>query len=137
MCFSLVLPLLMPHNAAQVYMCYAGWQDYVNRLTDKVATELGVSAEIPVQAQLNKMTLYQTGDQFVAHRNTEKAPGMFATMTIVLPSLHTVGTYTNPTLPLHGDTKYCGKRTCIHTPSTHQLKLQPMCKCCSLARPRT
>ncbi|DBB09660.1 TPA: hypothetical protein ACH3X3_001307 [Trebouxia sp. C0006] len=62
-----------------------------NRLTDKVATELGVSAEIPVQAQLNKMTLYQTGDHFVAHRNTEKAPGMFATMTIVLPSQHTGG----------------------------------------------
>ncbi len=125
---KIALPIFVHHhgptmNAHQVYICCAGWQDYVNRLTDKVATELGVSAEIPVQAQLNKMTLYQTGDHFVAHRNTEKAPGMFATMTIVLPSQHTVGTYTNPTLPLH-DTTYCGKCTDSICPSSH-VQVQP------------
>lgn len=75
-----------------MYICYAGWQDYVNRLTDKVATALGVSGEIPVQAQLYKMSLHQSGDHFVAQRNTEKAPGMFATMTIVLPSQYMVDT---------------------------------------------
>ncbi|KAL3142581.1 hypothetical protein ABBQ38_002899 [Trebouxia sp. C0009 RCD-2024] len=67
------------------------WQDYLTGLTDKVATELGVSAEITVQAQLYKLLLYQAGDHFAVHRDTEKAPGMFATMTIVLPSEHTGG----------------------------------------------
>lgn len=70
--------------------CYAGWQDYLNKLTDKVATELGDSSEITVQAQLYKLLLYQAGDHFAAHQDTEKAPGMFATMTVVLPSQHTV-----------------------------------------------
>ncbi len=70
--------------------CDAGWQDYISKLTDKVAFELGVSAEITVQAQLYKLLLYQTGDHFVAHRDTEKSPGMFATMTVVLPSQYTV-----------------------------------------------
>ena len=36
------------------------------------------------------MLLYQQGDHFVPHRDTEKAPGMFATMTVLLPSQHEV-----------------------------------------------
>ena len=109
-----------------MYICCAGWQDYVICLTDKVGTELGVSSEIPVQAQLCKMSLYQTGDHVDAHHNTEKAPGMLATMTIVLPSQHTVGTCTNPMLPLHGDmyTSNCGKCAYSICPSTHVQMLQ-------------
>jgi hypothetical protein len=45
----------------------------------------------PVAAELYKMLIYDTGSFFVRHRDTEKAPGMFATLVIVLPSLHTGG----------------------------------------------
>jgi hypothetical protein len=33
-----------------------------------------------------KLLLYSTGDHFVAHRDTEKVPGMFATLVLQLPS---------------------------------------------------
>lgn len=86
---------LFCNTATRYNSCCAGWQDYLNKLTNKVATGLGVSSEITVQAQLYKLLLHQAGDYFAAHRNTEKAPGMFATMTILLPSQHTVScTYT-------------------------------------------
>jgi hypothetical protein len=35
--------------------------------------------------------VYDAGSFFVSHRDTEKAPGMFATLVIVLPSLYTGG----------------------------------------------
>jgi hypothetical protein len=44
-----------------------------------------------VVAELYKLLVYDQGSFFVEHRDTEKAPGMFATLVIVLPSLYTGG----------------------------------------------
>lgn len=52
--------------------------------------DLGVQDNVSVQADLYKLLLYQTGDHFVPHRDTEKAPGMFATMTLLMPCQHEV-----------------------------------------------
>jgi len=38
-----------------------------------------------------RFLVYDTGSFFVSHRDTEKAPGMFATLVVVLPSLYTGG----------------------------------------------
>ena len=68
----------------------AGWQAYVDNVTSRVTAELGVDSNTVVNAQLYKLLLYQEGDHFVPHRDTEKTDGMFATMTILLPSQHMV-----------------------------------------------
>jgi hypothetical protein len=38
-----------------------------------------------------KLLVYDQGSFFVSHRDTEKAPGMFATLVVVLPSASTGG----------------------------------------------
>jgi 2OG-Fe(II) oxygenase superfamily len=44
-----------------------------------------------VSAELYKLLLYDDGGFFVSHRDTEKTEGMFGTLVIVLPSLHSGG----------------------------------------------
>ena len=46
---------------------------------------LGVDAVADVEARLHKLLLYQPGGHFVPHRDTEKEPGMFATLVVQLP----------------------------------------------------
>ena len=52
----------------------------------RAADGLGVAG--PVTAEFYKLLLYGEGGFFVGHRDTEKAPGMFATLVVVLPSAH-------------------------------------------------
>ena len=58
-------------------------------LVADVALGLGVSG--PLAADFYKLLVYDPGSFFVDHRDTEKVPGMFATMTLVLPSTHQGG----------------------------------------------
>ena len=51
----------------------------------------GVGVSEPVAAELYKLLVYDWGSFFVSHRDTEKTPGMFATLVIVLPSISTGG----------------------------------------------
>ncbi|CAL4077784.1 unnamed protein product [Meganyctiphanes norvegica] len=44
-----------------------------------------------VESELYKLVYYEIGGHFVAHRDTEKVPGMFATLVIQLPSGHEGG----------------------------------------------
>ena len=53
------------------------------------ARGFGISESI--EAELYKLLIYDQGSFFVSHRDTEKAPGMFATMVLVLPSTHSGG----------------------------------------------
>ena len=62
----------------------------MDSVTSRVTAELGVDTATVVEAELYKLLLYQEGDHFVPHRDTEKTDGMFATMTILLPSQHMV-----------------------------------------------
>lgn len=65
------------------------WQSTLDAIVARVAEGLGVAA--PVEAELYKLLVYDAGSFFVRHRDTEKVPGMFATLVIVLPSLYTGG----------------------------------------------
>ena len=59
------------------------WAEDLGRIVRQVSDGLGVSGQ--VRAEPYKLLVYDTGSFFVAHRDTEKAPGMFATLVIVLP----------------------------------------------------
>jgi predicted 2-oxoglutarate/Fe(II)-dependent dioxygenase YbiX len=65
------------------------WDKTLAGLVADVARELGVSE--PVEADFYKLLVYDTGSFFVDHRDTEKVPGMFATMVLVMPSDHRGG----------------------------------------------
>jgi hypothetical protein len=65
------------------------WEKTLAGLVADIALGLGVSE--PVAADFYKLLVYDTGSFFVDHRDTEKAPGMFATMVLVLPSTHSGG----------------------------------------------
>ena len=60
------------------------WARTLDRIVTQVADGLGVSD--PVTAEFYKLLVYGPGSFFVGHRDTEKAPGMFATLVVVLPS---------------------------------------------------
>src|SRR4051812_37162796 len=60
------------------------WAQTLDTILARVAEGLGVDA--PVTAELYKLLLYDAGSFFVGHRDTEKAPGMFATLVVTLPS---------------------------------------------------
>ena len=58
-------------------------------IAGRAADGLGVTG--PVTADLYKLLIYDEGSFFASHRDTEKAPGMFATLVIALPSISTGG----------------------------------------------
>jgi hypothetical protein len=73
-------------DSAQVRIGGRHWDQTLAGLVADIALGLGVSE--PVAADFYKLLVYDTGSFFVDHRDTEKAPGMFATMVLVLPSTH-------------------------------------------------
>lgn len=65
------------------------WHRTLDGIVAQAAEGLGVDG--PVMAEFYKLLLYGPGGFFVGHRDTEKAPGMFATLVIALPSIHAGG----------------------------------------------
>lgn len=76
-------------DAAKVQIHGQGWAKSLAAIVERVAEGLGVSE--PITAELYKLLVYDEGGFFVSHRDTEKAPGMFAALVIVLPSIYTGG----------------------------------------------
>jgi predicted 2-oxoglutarate/Fe(II)-dependent dioxygenase YbiX len=60
------------------------WSRMLDAILARVSHGLGVAD--PIEAEFYKLLLYDAGSFFVSHRDTEKAPGMFGTLVIVLPS---------------------------------------------------
>ena len=65
------------------------WPQTLETILARVAEGLGVAE--PITAELYKLLVYDQGSFFVSHRDTEKVPGMFATLVLVLPSMSTGG----------------------------------------------
>ncbi|KDO28054.1 hypothetical protein SPRG_22189 [Saprolegnia parasitica CBS 223.65] len=65
------------------------WTAAVNQLAIDACEKLGLS--FPVDAHLYKLLLYEEGDFFLEHQDTEKEPGMFGTLLVQLPAEHTGG----------------------------------------------
>ena len=66
------------------------WDKTFARILAAVADGLGC-AEAGVTAELYKLLVYDPGGFFAPHRDTEKTPGMFGTLIVVLPCEHTGG----------------------------------------------
>jgi hypothetical protein len=66
------------------------WERYFQVILDQVQCRLGCQG-ITITAELYKLLIYDQGGFFLSHRDTEKAPGMFGTLVIVLPSFHRGG----------------------------------------------
>lgn len=66
------------------------WSKSFQHILDRVTVGLGC-ASVEVSAELYKLLIYDTGGFFTAHRDTEKAAGMFGTLVVTLPSLHRGG----------------------------------------------
>jgi len=60
------------------------WSKTLDGIVARAAEGLGLTE--PVAAEFYKLLVYDKGSFFVGHRDTEKAPGMFATLVLALPS---------------------------------------------------
>jgi len=76
-------------DTAKVRIGGRHWDETLSGLVVDIARGLGVNE--PVVAEFYKLLVYDAGSFFVDHRDTEKVPGMFATMVVVLPSTHSGG----------------------------------------------
>jgi hypothetical protein len=76
-------------GADRVRIAGKHWIAMLDSVVERAAAGLGAGAG--VVAELYKLLVYDEGSFFVTHRDTEKSPGMFATLIVALPSLHTGG----------------------------------------------
>ncbi len=77
-------------DSARIRLGGAAWASTFSSLLNAAATGLGCPAE-RLDAQLYKLLIYETGGFFAAHRDTEKADGMVATLSVSLPVSGTGG----------------------------------------------
>ncbi|MFB8007678.1 2OG-Fe(II) oxygenase [Nocardia sp. NPDC056000] len=67
------------------------WQRTLGPLLDSVRRELGLPDTAELSAQPHSMLVYEAGQFFRRHRDSEKADGMTGTLVITLPSTYTGG----------------------------------------------
>ena len=71
-------------DSARIHVSGGAWGDTFARILDSAAAGLGCRTN-RLEARLYKLLVYEPGGFFAAHRDTEKADGMIATLTISLP----------------------------------------------------
>ncbi|RAK79282.1 2OG-Fe(II) oxygenase [Aspergillus fijiensis CBS 313.89] len=76
-------------HSGQFELRRPSWNTLLERVVAGVARELDLDST--VHAELYKMLIYEEGAMFKPHTDTEKAPGMVATLVIGLPSAHEGG----------------------------------------------
>ncbi|KAI0870411.1 hypothetical protein GGS24DRAFT_504795 [Hypoxylon argillaceum] len=75
-------------DASKFRIANPAWAAFVSSTLRHVATTLGMSG---VKTELYKLLLYEKGSFFKRHKDSEKAPGMIATLSICLPSRYKGG----------------------------------------------
>ena len=66
------------------------WSAFLNQVIEQIKPDLGLEG-YTISANIYKLLIYEEGDFFLAHRDSEKEKGMFGTLIIGLPSRHTGG----------------------------------------------
>jgi hypothetical protein len=66
------------------------WTKVISKIIKNIQPEMGLE-DCEVSAHLYKMLIYEKGDFFLPHKDTEKEKGMFGTLVIGLPSHFTGG----------------------------------------------
>ncbi|WP_246510200.1 2OG-Fe(II) oxygenase [Nonomuraea endophytica] len=67
------------------------WTESFAAVLDGMRQELGLPPHCKLTPELHSMLLYETGQFFVAHQDSEKDDAMVATLVVALPSAHTGG----------------------------------------------
>lgn len=87
------------------------WTDKVAAVLDVMRADLGLPPHSRLTPHLHSMLLYETGQFFVAHQDSEKDDAMVATLVVTLPSAHTGGELV---IEHQGQaTKYRGSKTSV------------------------
>ncbi|MFI5461393.1 MAG: 2OG-Fe(II) oxygenase [Isosphaerales bacterium] len=76
-------------DPSQFSLRNAEWSTHVTAIVDAIKLEFGIREK--VSPKLYKLLVYEKGSFFAPHRDTEKTPGMFATLVVCLPSRHEGG----------------------------------------------
>ena len=66
------------------------WTAFINKVLSQVKEDLGLE-DYMITANLYKLLVYEKGDFFLPHKDTEKEKGMFGSLIIGLPSKYTGG----------------------------------------------
>jgi hypothetical protein len=77
-------------DASKISFLNPAWHSLLASIVKKVKAGLGIE-KMEVAASFYKLLIYEKGDFFVAHKDSEKEKGMFGTLIIGLPSKHTGG----------------------------------------------
>ena len=72
-------------DPARIRLAGGVWPDTLAKILDSAAAGLGCPSG-QLDAHLYKLLIYETGGFFSAHRDTEKADGMIATLSVSLPA---------------------------------------------------
>lgn len=77
-------------DASQLTFNNPEWDTFLSSTLKKVKKDLGLESK-EINASLYKLLLYEKGDFFLPHKDSEKEEGMFGTLVIALPSKHEGG----------------------------------------------
>jgi hypothetical protein len=102
------------------------WPTVLHRIVEQATLALGI--EGPVESELYKLLVYESGDFFIEHRDTEKSAGMLATLVVTLPSAHEGGELVvrhqgrEAMLPLSGEDLGVARWAAFFCDCTHELR---------------
>lgn len=77
-------------DAEKLYFNGSQWDRFISRVLAYIKPQMGIEG-YDIEAHLYKMLIYEKGDFFLSHRDSEKEKGMFGTLIIGLPSKHIGG----------------------------------------------
>ena len=77
-------------DASKLTFNGGSWTTFLDKIITTIKPDLGLEDFI-ISAHLYKMLIYEKGDFFRQHKDSEKEKGMFGSLVISLPSKHTGG----------------------------------------------
>lgn len=79
-------------DSSQFSLSNPDWSECMETILTAVHRDLGLTCfRHSIRAELYKLLIYEEGAFFKPHQDSEKAPGMFATLVVCLPSKHEGG----------------------------------------------
>ena len=81
----------LQYDGTRVRISPASWRAPLLAAVAEARIALGVPASVQIDVRLDKLLLYEVGGHFKCHKDTERGPGMFGTLLVVLPSFHEGG----------------------------------------------
>lgn len=77
-------------DASEITFNNSDWGDFIADIVKQIKPGLGIEGHT-ISANLYKLLIYESGDFFLTHKDSEKEKGMFGTLIIGLPAKHTGG----------------------------------------------